>query len=66
MFAQRFEQEMDFTRYEYENVEARAEAEGLSLAEQIRLWEQDELRQMEQERMNMFLEKMDFGIICII
>jgi hypothetical protein len=38
-FSQRFEQELEFTRCGHEDVEARAEAEGLSLAEQTRLWE---------------------------
>jgi hypothetical protein len=46
---------MEFARYEYEDVTARAGEDGLSLAEQIRLWEQNELRQMEQEHGNTFL-----------
>jgi hypothetical protein len=41
----------------YEDIEERAEAEGLTLAEQIRLWEHDELSRMAQEqgRTNTFL-----------
>jgi hypothetical protein len=57
LFRQRFEQDLGSVRYVYGDVEERAESEGMTLAEQVRFWEQDELRRMaqEQEGMNTFL-----------
>jgi hypothetical protein len=46
LFRDRFTHELGPVRYRYQDVEQRAEVEGMTLAEQVRFWKQDELRRI--------------------
>jgi hypothetical protein len=50
LFRDRFTHELGPVRYRYQDVEKRAETEGMTLAEQVRFWEQDESRRIVQEQ----------------